>query len=88
VIALNFLQVLDLFVGHILLKGVHLDLLDCIKKIVSGFRAGSPYSCESALSEYLLKVVKGGDVLDLLDRTLGFAHYFYYYLLDIDCNNY
>ena len=75
-IALNFLQVLDLFVGHILLKGMHLYLLYCIKKIVLGFRTGSPNSCERALSEYLLKFIEGAYVLDLLDRTLGFAHDF------------
>ena len=49
---------------------MYLKLLDSIEKLGIDFISSSPYACESALSEYLLKFIKGGDGLDLCDCVL------------------
>jgi hypothetical protein len=74
VIVLHFLQVLDLPIGHILLEGMHLHLLD--GQLASSLipLAGSPHASESALAEHLLEIIEIAYALHLLYYILSLAH--------------
>lgn len=73
-VALHLLQVLDLTVGHILLQGMHLDLLYRHPTTSSATLDRPPNRREGALTQDLLEIVERTYALHLLHHVLRSAH--------------